>query len=188
MGGPEQLPQVGGEAVRAFEATVRGPRMRAALSEVLAAHHDIAGARMGRDEMIEILARIGFVAHQEVWIGEAEILDEQRVARQLSFAPVLDREPPQPDVRVRVERQRDAKCDAALLSRPDEAVVRDADAGRRLGAGARQDRGVRAADSNNKAPHPAGDWRTERLIDDDPAGDFGVFERKDRAVRQQADR
>jgi hypothetical protein len=75
-----------------------------------------------------------------------------------------------------------------LDSLPDEAVGRDSDAARRFGAGARQDRGRGAADSQKKAPDPAGDRRCERLIYDDPAGAFGVFERKDRAIRQQADR
>ena len=93
-GGAHQLAQVGGEAGGALETAMRGPGMRAALREILPAHHDRIGARMARDEVIEILARIGLVAHQETRIAEAEILNEQSVAGQLGFAPVHDREPP----------------------------------------------------------------------------------------------
>ena len=94
VGGTHQLAEVGGESGGALEAAVRGPGMRAALREILSAHHDRIGARMARDEVIEILARIGLVAHQETGIAEAKILNEQSVAGQLGFASVLDREPP----------------------------------------------------------------------------------------------
>jgi hypothetical protein len=46
---------------------------------------------MARDEVIEILARVGLVAHQEIGIAEAEILNEQSVAGQLGFATIHDR-------------------------------------------------------------------------------------------------
>ena len=90
-GGTHQLAEVGGESGGALETAVRGPGMRAALREILSAHHDRIGARMARDEVIEILARVGFVAHQETGIAEAEVLNEQSVAGQLGFASVLDR-------------------------------------------------------------------------------------------------
>ena len=130
---------------------MRGPGMRAALREVLAAHHDEPGARMARDEVIEILARIGLVAHQEVRIGEPEILDEQGVARQFGLAPVLDRQPPQPDVDLGVQRQRDAESDAALLPSQTKRSSATPMRAERLGAGAGQDRRLRAAEPKEVA-------------------------------------
>ena len=61
---------------------MRGPWMRAALRQILPAHHDMVDAGMPSDKVIEILARIGLVAHQEAPLSEAEILNEHRVAGQ----------------------------------------------------------------------------------------------------------
>ena len=77
--------------------------------------------------------------------------------------------------------------DAESLALPDEAVVVGADATRRLGARARQNRGLSAARAKKKARHPAGDWRRQRLVDENPTTALRMFQREDCAVRQQTD-
>ena len=49
---------------------------------------------MPRDMMVEILAGVGLVVHQEAPFAEAKILDEDGVARELAVAPVDDLDPP----------------------------------------------------------------------------------------------
>ena len=61
------------------------PGMRAPLRQILPAHQYEVHAAMLRDKVIEILARIGLVVHQEALFAEAQILDEDGVAGQLLY-------------------------------------------------------------------------------------------------------
>ena len=91
-------------------------------------------------------------------------------------------------LRIRGEPKDGPAVNSQLFSLPDEAVVGRADAESASAPAQAQDLGIRAAGAKKKPPYPAGDRRSERLVDEDPAAAFDVFERKDRAVRQQADR
>ena len=77
---------------------MRSPGICPALRQILPAHQNVVQARMPRDIMIEILTGVGFVVHQEAPLAEAKILDEDRVAGQLTIAPVDHLDPPQPYV------------------------------------------------------------------------------------------
>ena len=96
--------------------------------KILPAHHNVAEARMPGNMVIEILADVGLVVHQEALIAEPEILDEDGVAGEGRVAPVDDVEPPQPDAGVRMQPEGDAMADAARVSLPDKAVARGAGA------------------------------------------------------------
>ena len=94
VGGPHKLPEIGCEAGGTFDTAMRDPGMRAVLRQVLPAHQNVIHAGMPRDMVIEILACVGLVAHQEARFAEAEILNEDGVAGQRPTAPVDDLEPP----------------------------------------------------------------------------------------------
>ena len=100
---------VGRKACCAIEAAMRRPGIGAALGEILPGHQDIAGARMAGDEMIEVLARVGLVAHQKIPLPQAEILNKDGVALRLVAAAVDDLDPPQPGIRIRVQPEADAE-------------------------------------------------------------------------------
>src|ERR1700722_6155883 len=97
-------------------------------------------ARMTRDMMVQILAGVGLVVHQEALIAEPEVLDEDSVAGELLVAAVDDLDPPEPCVQARVQPERDPMADAARLTFPHIAIVRSADAKPRLRADHQQDR------------------------------------------------
>ncbi len=86
------------------------------------------------DMMVEILASVGFVVHQEALIAEPQILDQDSIAWEPLFAVVGDFDPPKPRVQPRVKPKRDLMSDPTLLTFPDIAVVRRPDPKRRLGA------------------------------------------------------
>ena len=144
VGGAHHRAEIGGEAGGAFETAMRDPRVRAALRQVLPAHENMVHDGMPCGKVIEILACVGLVAHQEAPFAEAEILNENSVAGQFTVAPVNDVDPPEPNVGVRVHPQADPVAEALLFSLPHEAIVPGADLAPRLGAGHRQDHGLRA--------------------------------------------
>ena len=123
VGGAHQIPEIRGEAGGPFETAMRGPGMRAPLRQVLPAHQDMVDAGMTSDKVIEVLARIGLVAHQETPFAEAEILNEHRIAAQFLPAPVGDIDAPEPDVGVRMQPEADLMAKAVLFSPPDEPVA-----------------------------------------------------------------
>ena len=53
---------------------------------------------MVRDVMVEILAGVGLVVHQEALIAEPKILDQNRVAWELLVAAIDNLDPPEPRV------------------------------------------------------------------------------------------
>ena len=81
MRGPHHLAEIRGEAGGAFETAMRGPGICAALRQILPAHQDVVQARMLSNVMVEILAGVGLVVHQEAPIAETKVLDENGVAR-----------------------------------------------------------------------------------------------------------
>ncbi len=89
---------------------------------------------MASDMMVEILTGVGLIIHQETLIAEPQILDEDSVAWELLVAPVDDLDAPEPRVQSRVQPEGDPVANAVLRSLPDIAVVRGADAKRRLWA------------------------------------------------------
>ena len=108
--------------------------------------------------------------------------------RSSSFAVVGDFDPPKPRVQPRMQPKRDPMSDPALLPFPHIAVVRGADAKRRLGADDRQNHRPCAARAQIEARHAVGDRQSERLVDHDPTIRLRVLDGEDRAGRQQADR
>ena len=104
------------------------------------------------------------------------------------FAIVDDFEPPEPRVQARVQPERDPMPDAALLSLPDIAVVRSADAKPRLGTDHGQNCRLRSARAQIEPRHAVGDWGSERLVDHDPAVRLRMLDGEDRSARQKADR
>ena len=138
---------------------------------------------MVRDVMVEILAGVGLVVHQEALIAEPKILDQNRVAWELLVAAIGDLDPPKPRVPPRVKPKRDPMSDAALFSLPDIAVVRSADPKRRLWTHRRQNRRPRSAQTQIEARHTVADRQRERLIDDDPTIGFRVLDGEDGAGR-----
>ncbi len=188
VGGTHQLAKIGGEGGSALETTMRDPRMRASLRQILPAHHDVVGPGMRRDEMIEILARIGLVAHDEALFAETEILDERRVAVRLRVALVDDQDAPEPNVGTGMQPEADLMAQSVRLSLPDRPVAANAGLARRLGPDERQRHRLCAADTQVEAAHASGYRRPEHLIDHDASAARGMLHGEDRAVRQEADR
>src|SRR5271155_314197 len=162
--------------------------MRAALRQILSAHHRVARPSALCDMVIDILTCVGFVVHEEIRIAEAEILNEYDVARQLAFAQVMDFDPPQPQVRMRMQPKLNTMLYGARRSLPNKAVVSRADPRERLWAGDRQDRRPGAANPKKQAPHAAADRRAQHLIDHHSPIFLCVLDGEDRAVGKQADR
>ena len=65
MGGAHQLPEIGRKAGSTLETAVRDPRMPAVLRKILPPHEDRTHAGMPGDMMVDVLARIGLIVHQE---------------------------------------------------------------------------------------------------------------------------
>src|SRR5271165_787433 len=188
VGGPHHLAEISGEACSAFETPVRCPGIYAALRQILPTRQHVVQARMPRNMMIEILTGVGFVVHHEAPIAETKVLDEDGVAGNLAVAPVGDFHPPQPYVQARMQPEGDPMADAALLSFPDKAIIRGADAESRLWPDNRQDRRLGSADAQIEARHAVGDGRSERLVDHDPTARCAVLDGENRATGQKADR
>ncbi len=74
-------------------------------------------------------------------------------------------------------------ADTALFSLPDIAVVRGADAKRRLWTHYGQNCRPRSAHTQIEARHAVADRQGERLIDHDPAIRFSVLDGEDGAGR-----
>src|SRR5208283_3775047 len=143
-------------------------------------------ALMPRCEMIEVLARVGLVAHQEALSAKSEVLNKDRVARDLLTASVHHMDAPDPDVQVRVQPQTHLTAKALLLRLPDDAIVSRAYA---PGAGAKKGkrRGLCSAGANEEASHCARDRRPEDLVDQDSTIALNVLESENRAVWQDAE-
>ena len=94
IAGPQQLHRVGGEAGRAVQATVRDPRVAAALRQVLPGHHHGPAARVQGDMVVDVLRGVGLVVHDEAAIAQADVLHEDRVTRHLGRARIHDVEAP----------------------------------------------------------------------------------------------
>ena len=186
--GAHHIPEVGGKTRRPFETAVRGPGVRAALRQVLPAHQDIVHDGAPSDKVIDVLARVGLVAHQEAPFSKTEILNQDGVQAQLLPAPVLDIDAPEPEVAVRMQPEADLMAEAVLFSLPDEPVVRAADPARRLGADQGERHGLGPPCAEIEAARTAGDRRPQDLVDHDPLLTPRVLDREDRAVWQKADR
>ena len=143
---------------------------------------------MMRDMMVGILAGVGLVVHQEALIAEPKILDQDRVAGKLLIAAVSDLGPPEPRVQARVQPEGDPMAGAAALSFPHIAIVRSADAKPWLGAHHGQNRRLKSAQAQIKAPHAVGDRQGERLIDHDATVGLRVLNGEDRPAWQDTDR
>ena len=61
---------------------MRDPGKSAALRQVLPAHQNKVQPGMPRDMVVDILACVGLVVHQEATVPETEILNEDGVAGQ----------------------------------------------------------------------------------------------------------
>src|SRR6516164_210508 len=96
-GRPQQLKEIGGIADSAFETAVSDPGMLASLREILPPHQERTHPRMASDVMIEVLARVRLVVHQESRLAEAEILDEDGVAGEHDLATVAHLHTPHPE-------------------------------------------------------------------------------------------
>ena len=81
VGGAHQLKEIGGKADSALTTAVRDPRVPTALRQILPSHQDGTVVGMARDMVIEVLARIRLVVREKPRFPEAEILDEDGVAR-----------------------------------------------------------------------------------------------------------
>ena len=138
--------------------------------------------------MVEILAGVGLVVHEEALVAEPQILDEDGVTRELLVAVVDDLDPPEPYVQAWMQPEGGAMADAAFLSVPHVPVVGSANAKVALGPHQGQDRSLRAADAQIKTSHAVADRGCQRLIDHNAAVRLHVFDREDGAAWQEADR
>lgn len=187
VGRAEELQRVGGEGGSAVEATEGDPRMLAALCLVLPTHDDGSQARIGGDVMIDILRDVSLVVHEEAAPAEAQVLDQDRVARQLAGATVGEREMPEPDIALRVQPERHSMLQAGTLTVPDETIAGGAETAGSTGSDA-DDARLRAAGAQVKATDPAADRRAEHLIEHDAALLMLMFDSEEAAVRQRTDR
>src|SRR6516165_1711971 len=168
-GRAHQLQIIRGVTGSAFMAAVRYPGMLPGLRQILTGHEDRTHARMLRNVMIEVLARVGFVVHQEPGVPEAEVLYQQRIARERLVALVAHLHEPPPDVSIRLQLQGDPVRDSAHLSLPEKAVRSRTDAAARLRARDWQHHWLATAEAQVQATHASGDRRAERAVDHDPA-------------------
>src|SRR4029453_15281478 len=154
---------------------------------ILPTHDDGSEARIGGNVVIGVLGDVGLVVHDEAAPAEAEILDHDRVARQLGLAAVGELEMPQPQIAVGMQPKRHAVLQAEALALPDEAVAGGADTACGAGSDA-QDAWLAAADAQIEAPDPTGKRRAQHLIEHDAAALMLMLDREQAAVRQRADR
>src|ERR1700722_11269331 len=100
---------------------------------------------MMRDMVVEILAGVGLVVHQEALIAEPQILDEDSVAGKRLIAAIHNLDAPEPRVRSRVQPERDPMADAAPVAFPDITVIRGAHTKPSFGPHQRQNRRLMSA-------------------------------------------
>src|ERR1700722_14471421 len=122
---------------------------------------------MMRDMVVEILAGVGLVVHQEALIAEPEILDEDSVAGKRLIAAIHDLDAPEPRAQSLVQPERDPMANAGPVSFPHIAVIRSADTKPSFGADQRQSRRLMPAYTQIEARHAVGDRQGKRLIDHD---------------------
>src|SRR5271165_6619357 len=85
-----------------------------------------------------------------------------------------------------MQPERDPMADATLVSLPDNAVIRGADAEPSFGTDDGQDCRLGPPGAQEKASHAAGDRRGEHLVDHDPALRLDMLDGEDRATWQKA--
>ena len=103
-------------------------------------------------------------------------------------AGVRDLDPPQPELVLRVQPQRDAVPHAAGRAVPGEAIGGGAEADLRAGADRLRDRRLGRADAQVQAGDPAVERRALHLVDQRSAALVLVLDGEDAAVGQDADR
>ena len=185
---PEQLQRVGGEAGGARKAAVRDPRVPAALRQILPAHHHRSAARVVSDVVVDVLRRVGFVAHEEAAIAQADVLHQDRITRHWLRVGVRDLDPPQPELVLGVQPKGDGVPQAADCPVPREAIGGGAEADLRRGADRLRDRRRGRADAQVQAGDATAEGRAFHLVDHDPAALVLALDREDAPVGQSADR
>src|SRR4029077_18104946 len=182
-----ELQEIRGITNSALTTAMRYPGMPAALRKILARHENRTHAGMVPDMMIEVLAGVGFVVHQEPGVPEAEVRNEQRVAPKRLLAPIAHLHEPQPEILICVQLQTDLVRNPAELSVPEEAFPGRPNAAARLRARDRQDHWLDAADAQVQPAHASGNRRAQGAVHHDPAALLQVLHGEDRTVGQEGD-
>ena len=187
---PQQLHRVGGEAGGTLEAAVRDPGVRAALRQVLPAHHHRPAARVTGDVVVDVLRGVGLVVHDEAAIAQAEVLHEDRVARDRRRRRCWRPRRARARAAARGCSQSETRCRRPPVSpsqtkrsaaAPNATSRAGADRLARPPARARRTRRIQARD-------PAVQRRARHLVDQRAAALVPVLDGEDATVRQDADR
>ena len=188
IGRAEQLHRVRGEAGRAIEATMRDPWVAAVLRQVLPAQHHRPAAGMPGDVVVDVLRRVRLVVHEEAAFAQADVLDEDRIARHFDVPGVRDLEAPQPEIVPGMQPKRDAVPHAAGGAVPGEAVVTGAEADHRAGPERLRNHRLRPAEAEVQPGDAAVQRGALHLIDHGPAALVPMLDGEHAGVGQNGDR
>ena len=161
----------------------------AALGEVLPAHHHRTAARMPGDMVVDVLRRIGLVAHDEAARrrGRRPARGSRRTATGSAPALATSTRHSQSSA-LRVQPERDGVPHAARPRPPRRSDPSAAPKRRCAGADGFHDARPRRSEPQEEAADPAAERRAVDLVDQRPAALVLVLDREHASVRQDADR
>jgi hypothetical protein len=187
IGGAHELPEVGCKAGRTFQTAMHDPRMPAVLRQVLPCHDDRPETGVPGDVMVEVLARKGFIVHDEAALAKPEILHEDCVAGEGGIPRIMYLDLPEPEISGRVEPKSDAVAEAVRLALPDGAVAIAPDTASGFRPDNLKDGRIGFSRPKTDAPHSRGDGGAENLVDHDPGSPGHMLDCEEPAILKQAD-
>src|SRR4051812_29665607 len=117
ISGAETFEAIRHKPHRSGKTSLHQPRMRLArLREILTAHHDMPDFRVLGGEMIDVLRREQLVVAYLSSRGQADVLQQNRIAAKSSISFIFDFKSKEPRVTIGMKRTSAAKLDAVVLA------------------------------------------------------------------------